>query len=546
MNRHGLGLGTLPEDIVILVMRAAARLDGALNECWKQKLALLAVCRQWRRLALPLVAREVYFMYGSRSDFVRPLAAVSTSAVRVRDEDRTGPLSSNADILGSDAYAQVKKSLWVRVFFGSDPLPALAAMLRTVQGARARWASVQSLTFNMSPQARGARDNLPDPDIPHEQIARFAQQFAEAFPGIRELRIDAPYRNEISRLLYARLTDAYSSQLAKVVCLPPIPCSSICFSNQLTCLEIGPFVDGRLPRAVAGSLVSLTLYTLDASYDWSSFAADGSTGQQPIVFANLKRLWVFFESDRGGSGSSRSMASMPRVEFPVLERLCFGDVCGSARFLETARLPRRMGSLRVRGTYSTFQRLWATTLPRLDNLSLSMTSGGGGKPAEVLGTLSQIIARAKPQFGAAVEIEDREVAVDPAHIAGVQLADLQVAAPTSAETLLAVLGGQPRIRSLSLANFAPGQVPAVVPVAELAAGGAVELAPFATQLESLYIEFRPSLHPAESVLAVAQYVMLRTPSLRRVELRSLPGRSFDAFLQQYRAAYPHLASILVK
>ncbi|KAJ2715070.1 hypothetical protein H4R19_001407, partial [Coemansia spiralis] len=542
MHRYGPGIGVLPEDIVIMVLRSAARPEAPANLRWKQQLPLLAVCRQWRRIALPLVARALYIVYGNQSDILRPL-----SAAPICDADCAGPLSSNMDLLGSDGYAGVKMDLRVRVFFGSNPLPALDAILGAMRRARAQWANIRSLTVNMTAQIHRLRSALPDACAPRRQTTRIARRLAELLPGVRKLQIDGPYRNEFTSPFYGRLAHMFSHQLTEMVCLPPIPATSISFSSQLTCLEIGPGPGAghTIPRAVAGTLMSLTLYSLHPSYGWGSFADGTGAGQQPIVFASLKRLWLFYSHDGGGSKSGEGTAS--RLEFPALEMLHYCNECSSTEFLDVAQLPARMDSVRIRATHSTFQRLCEMGLPRVDDLSLSVLQQpqqeGKCTAVVLFRTLSQLIAQTKPRHGAEILVDDKEVLLDPTHIACPQLSRLRVTAPASAETLLAVIVRFPHLQALTFTNLAPPQVPAEIPVAALAAGDAVGLPPFATRLEALYIEFRPRLYPAEVALAVAQYVMLRTPSLRRVLLRNLPGKMFEAFFQQYRAAYPHLETI---
>ncbi|KAJ2802530.1 hypothetical protein H4R21_002385, partial [Coemansia helicoidea] len=59
-------LCNLPEDILAIVLRWCALDSYDATDSLKRNLPLLAVCRQWRHLAMPLVYSRAFVQYGKQ------------------------------------------------------------------------------------------------------------------------------------------------------------------------------------------------------------------------------------------------------------------------------------------------------------------------------------------------------------------------------------------------------------------------------------------------------------------------------------------------
>ncbi|KAJ1718177.1 hypothetical protein LPJ61_006777, partial [Coemansia biformis] len=373
--------------------------------------------------------------------------------------------------------------LHIRAYFVANPLPVVEKILRRAQKARTRWENVTSLTINMTHRILMEQGPAPAVDVHGERIVQIANMFVDVFPNMRKLKFDAPYKNEHTSPLYGTLANIYSQQLQELVSFPPIPASAISFSSQLTRLEIGPGNQSsyQLPRAVVASLVDLTLYGMRADYNWCDL---DSSSSRPIVFANLKRLWVFYKTGNPAAVSIDTRAPA-RLEFPVLDMLYYSCEDDNLRFLSNARLPTQMSSVRLKGTYKMFQIIHSTTLPRVNDLALTVVRNDGCSASALFGTISQIFEQSKIRFGHEILIDDRSLVLNPTDVVCPRLTKLRITAPTSAETVLAIISRFPCLQELALHNFAPQQIPAEIPADALVNGNAVILAPFATKLNTL-------------------------------------------------------------
>ncbi|KAJ2779738.1 hypothetical protein H4R18_003841 [Coemansia javaensis] len=519
---------------------------------WKQALPVLAVCRQWRRIGVPLVGRHSYIVYGDRSVLVRnPEAAAAAAAASVRARTNLGLLAATG------AYRQVRTELRLRAFYAGEPFDALEAMLAAARQARGRWDNVTSLNINLSPQPRQPHSAQTADEHRARRVAIVAQ-FGAVFPAVAELSIDGPYRNEHTAPLYVALARLYSGQLRALSTLPLVPASTMRFTAALTSLEIGAASGPahRLPRVLAESLEELALYCIPTDYAWT--AHDGDCPGR-VTFGRLRRLWAFYGSWRAVPAEAGAPKAQPPpvLAFPALQTLhCTSDE-GPAPLLGTARLPAAMRRVVVRGPLETLQCALAARLPGADGLTVSLAHSGRCSMDAVAATVNAIFRGARADTRCELLLDERNIEFRPQDIVCPGLARLRVAAPITAAAALAAVRRFPRLESLALTDVVPHPLPAEIPAATtttsvagaddnaLLASGASRptVPPLAPRLEALCLQYQPQLHPPEDMLAVAQYLLLCAPALRRTMLRNMPGHLFAPLFERCQADYPHLGRI---
>ncbi|KAJ2779450.1 hypothetical protein H4R18_004001 [Coemansia javaensis] len=133
------------------------------------------------------------------------------------------------------------------------------------------------------------------------------------------------------------------------------------------------------------------------------------------------------------------------------------------------------------------------------------------------------------------------VPVLPELIMCTSLTYLVVRAPTSLDTMLGLIHRLPRLTSLGLWKLTLDEIQADISVPAPGEGCVVE--PLDTQLKVVSINVNQDQPSWEMVVPVTKYLLLRIPTLARLNADHAPEKPIMDFVQQYSEWYPHLTHI---
>ncbi|KAJ2780637.1 hypothetical protein H4R18_003341 [Coemansia javaensis] len=500
-------IGDLPDDILVLVLgqaHDAERLGASLG--------LVAVCRRWRRVGLPVVYRWAQCGSGSgRASSVELAAAVGCAGLVRR--------------VGVEAH-------------GAAGLRAAAGTL-----GRAGAAGVAELDLAGSD---GAGPEGGDLAAAEERdlllLARAADLLARAAPGVRRLRVGAG----CGRRLGGRVAAAFARRLQALSCAGPIDVPAGCVfaqlrSADLACSGMPP------PRIDPRALRRLRLTGLRPAFAWAPFAAAGGGGGGDDVaeFPALRSLVLEYaparkedddddDDDDGSSDDGGPVAALLPAVAHVRVR-CAADTCAA---LGRARLPAHVDTLDLQLSAAAAQR---AALPRARRTALSV-GRGDAEAAErvvqrIMGGRTTAAAAAPDPDPRAEELKlalaDPRAGVAPDAVRGAGLTHLAVAAPTSIGTVAALIAALPALTSACFTDA----------TLEAAPLDAARDGPLATRLARLTLGFGRCRLLRARIVDAAQYLMLRTPSLVRLTAPQVPRPPLESFVRALAAQYPHLAGI---
>ncbi|KAJ2687696.1 hypothetical protein H4R19_006617 [Coemansia spiralis] len=211
--------------------------------------------------------------------------------------------------------------------------------------------------------------------------------------------------------------------------------------------------------------------------------------------------------------------------------------------LEYAVLPPRMESILIGMRSTTFQQLADVALPATKRLALSVYHRSGGDPSG-LPAINRLLASARGCESLELEIRDDELSVVPESITCTGLTRLSVSGPTSVDTMLALIKKLPKLTGLTFYDLDLRDVQTDISVPEADEDAIVE--PLSTSLRGLAINYDRRRHSPDTGVAVAKYMLFRTPTMTRLIAVQIPNDPVLAFVEAYAPRYPHLSGIALR
>ncbi|KAJ2692225.1 hypothetical protein H4R19_006198, partial [Coemansia spiralis] len=136
----------LPTDILAIVLKwCFSRHEDQAQEL-KLNLPLLAVCRLWRCLAIPVVYRRVFVQYGDE----HPYPGSSDSLEPDLEEPTDAVIKTNLDLVAMVGCVNAVKNVKIDVHCVANPFPRWQAVIEAMRAVAPKW-RVVGLTTTMHP-----------------------------------------------------------------------------------------------------------------------------------------------------------------------------------------------------------------------------------------------------------------------------------------------------------------------------------------------------------------------------------------------------------
>ncbi|KAJ2804194.1 hypothetical protein H4R21_001734 [Coemansia helicoidea] len=302
-------LCNLPADILTIVLKdCLAREEDKVDEL-KSNLPLLAVCRPWRCVAIPLVYDLVFVQYG---DDLNPRSDSITRDPNVEEPTDTAVLT-NLDLVAMVGCAGAVRHFDIEVHFLANPFPGWREVIQRMRAVAAKW-RVMELTLAMHPDFVQFDYRDVDMDKYANDIVEVGDALAALMPDVRHLECGGVKNNPIAHPLYGRVASHYADKLQQLSSGHPLVVPPGCRFMRLKEIDthFGIAGEHQLPPMAGGEMVDMRLLYVPPHHSWESFSTDGDS--QDIEFTNLKQLHVALSL---GITYSRGDAS----GFPAINRI---------------------------------------------------------------------------------------------------------------------------------------------------------------------------------------------------------------------------------
>ncbi|KAJ2713371.1 hypothetical protein H4R19_002289 [Coemansia spiralis] len=477
-------LGDLPEDIQIIILRQCLSDEYDKAQEFTSNLPLLAVCRLWRHLAIPMVYKHAFARYGKRPKFRGDTSTRDPGA----DEPSDVAVKTNLGLIAVVGCVSAVRSLKIEVYCLANPFPGWQDVIQRMR-AVASWWRVVELTVAMNPDSNYFDGRNVD-------MAKYANDIAE-------------------------VGDALAALIPTVQHVPP--------DRQFTKLHdvnisFDRIADYQLPRM-------------------ASAKADSSS--QVIEFAKLKSLYV--SSDEASMENDSAVHHRDghpwELRFPGLQSLYIDCRQGICPLLEYAVLPPHMESIHVDLKSATFQQLADVMLPKAKKVSLIVSQWSGGDPSG-LRAVNRLIESACGSESLGLKIMDDELELGPESITCTSLTRLLVSGQTSMDTMLAFIERLPNLVKLVFYSLDPSDLQTDISVPSADEEAIVE--PLSTSLRELTVGYGRVQYSPDTAVAVAKYALLRVPMLTKLLAARTPEEDVLDFVDAYAPRYPHLYGVQLR
>ncbi|KAJ2802589.1 hypothetical protein H4R21_002357 [Coemansia helicoidea] len=533
-------LCNLPEDILAIVLGwcVGAGYNAAYD--LKDNLPLLAVCRLWRRLAIPLVYNHVFVQFGDDPNHGAGVLPRSLD----EDELTDVAVKTNLDLVAVVGCARAVKRVHIDVHCLVNPFPGWRSVIERMRSVASKWRVVE-LMVAMHPDFTHFDHRSVDLGQYADDIIEVGDALAALMPGVRRLAHDEVYSNPIAWSLYGRLASHYADQLERLCCQQPIAVPLGCKFTRLRGfhMNLNHAANYQLPQVTIGEVANMSLFNGPPNHSWAPFSTDSDSWV--IEFPKLRRLWAAYHTTYVESDVVvRHRDGHPwKLHFPSLENLdihCTQYICP---LLEYAVLPPRMESIYIEMTSTSYLDIANVVLPATKRLTLCVTRARHGGPSG-LPTINRILESARGSESMALLVEDEWLPVTPAIINCAALTHLEVLATTGVDDMLAFIQGLPKLAKLAFRNLDLSDIHADLSNPEADEDTAV--APLSTSLECLAIGHDMERHSPDAAVAVVEYVLLRVPTLAKLTVAQTPERQVTDFVGAYSLRHPHLSGIQLR
>ncbi|KAJ2314802.1 hypothetical protein H4S02_000493 [Coemansia sp. RSA 2611] len=424
-------------DIQHLIFKRAIGDSAANLATWKDRLVLLAVCREWRALALPLAYRQAFIC----SNIYHSHCALAPAEAKP---------STNLDLLQANHGAELVRVLEIELVHTVGLEVFLAHAVRLLQ--RGRWQRVTSLKLRVY----AGSDDARRPGECDPVLAHYARWLRRLLPAVARLAVSGGCGGASAELL-GRVANAYARQLTRLHADVPLALAAKHASAELTHLKLGfsAHASQLLPRIAAQTLVRLELYGLGGAFPWTRFSA-GPHAPHVIRFDNLRCLEVSygaaFADDAHEMRDANSRVPGLELHFPKLQRLRIAQCPPDCVLLAAGRFPEFLAQARIYGSARAVELVERSRLRRMGRLAINVHALDAAAHADFYRATGRLLGAASAQAACASLYVARHVVLAHPELADWgRLTKLLVMSPLEARHMLRLLARLPAL--LSFVSF---------------------------------------------------------------------------------------------
>ncbi|KAJ2751494.1 hypothetical protein GGI19_004445 [Coemansia pectinata] len=539
-------INDLPATIIAHILYKAALTPAKRLSEWKEKLPLLAVCREWVKLAEFFVFDRI---------FVEVSEACTSFDTPIDESTHSAHVSwtSNAELIISRNCILKAKRLTIEMSSHTTLDHLKHIVLGILQLDHVDWLRINTLSITYPSLSC---IHYAEPIDINEQtiadVARVMQYFGRNMRGIAELNLNNPAAKSTEDQVYTNLVSIYGGQLQVLRAWAPVPLVFSHFLRQIAVLEL--YLDSSaarvLPSVCGETLKVLKLDGVPRNFAWHHFRYDMFV--RPIVFRRLTILHLSYNyslkettEDEIQSKTASGAHNCDQLVFPALTQLVI-QKCTPDCDLLYADLPfAELETVRLVGSFDEISHCCRLKLTWVRDLHVEINLSRSEEATKVYAVTNHFFTNICIGRTAILEFNFQRFTLDPEHIRWVNLTMLGVIS-VNYVTICKVIARLP-----NLINFETNRLEfGTATVESLAADeslfiSADPLLAWGEKLASIMItEFDVDCPLAVSACGI-QALILNTGALTELSVPESLESLLNAFTIGYKDSSPHLANISI-
>ncbi|KAJ2779239.1 hypothetical protein GGI15_003942, partial [Coemansia interrupta] len=533
--------------IIEKILRTAIESHGYQSYTWKYKFPFLAICSEWRRLALRMVYRDA---------FADGMLQYNKEA---RPDASTVVFSTNIDLITALGYSRHVRSLFICLEKSRFILPFVREMPRLFAFDRNRWDRVEMLWLNMYQSTMEDNTNIDREDA---EIENMATLIIKHMPHVTKLRLDSSGDPAILGAgVKSRLLGRYALQLNYLKSGCYVVNNIRSFTDELTYLELRinhsslPLMPKVNPRA----LQKLVLIEIPLHFSWSYFATTGNKASNEINFSNLRWLEMFFTAIPEESEQNPIDLEIDRpyqnhnpyaVRFPKLDHLGIVNYSPDAQLSFIAEYPEKMRKISLRYSFVPPKVFASSKISEISILDISMCYAQLDHASEFYGLTNHLL-------GSSIKIEKRsslllsyaEFALDMSQCRWDNITVLRLLSQVSYEALEALTRRMQHLELLAIYELTFSEqtwqrVDDGVSL-DLEEHTMERVTPWKTSVEHLDILSLAYVSCPDVVAMCLKRYMLHVTTLSSLNINGCEAIGLGDFVNMFQPQYPHLSRIML-
>ncbi|KAI9470173.1 hypothetical protein BX667DRAFT_509293 [Coemansia mojavensis] len=503
---------SLPDDIYLMVINKLHAYKKCPSGMFKSNLFLLEISPRFRHLAVPLVYRTVFVIYGKENR-----KASGYLIDKPVDEPVQG-ISTNIELarhIGIDVASKV----YIIISYLGNPLVGFEKVLELLTDVHL---PAKELQLALQPAQFVASSRRADPNDHAQQVSMIVANIMALLPHVTKLSFNGYSSDKMAQVLSGKIAKDYADQLQKLHCMDA---PKAYFANlKDASMDMNRKVKFKSPTLNNEVLEELYMINVSIDMDWSSLVVNGN-----LEFPNLHRLTILYDHTNLQAKQSY------RIVLPKLKSLFIfaSDACP---ILKQAVLPASMNSIDIRIGSRGYRSLKDITLPKAKSVTLRTGLGGDGNGKAVF-YMCQLLGNAQGGQKITLSIVDPAIPVLAENITCTLITNMIIAAPTSTETFLALLGKLPRLSALSLYRARFDDAMEVIPAAS------EPCLPLNQQLKTVQLRYRSAECSAEIMVHALAYLVPRLVNLKNLTAAQVPQDMLFEQLMPLQSQYSHIGNV---
>ncbi|KAJ2715889.1 hypothetical protein H4R19_000950 [Coemansia spiralis] len=539
LQRRGAVLAgaNLPDDILHVVFQCASHDARYTPGKWKASLTLLAVCREWRRVARPLVYKHLCIVCGDDSVLLQQPALDGTIS-----EPTHTPLATNLALTTELGHERLVRDIELTLNYVQSPFMCLRNVVAMLGVGGRRWPGARTLRIRLECNLYVLNQERPAIEHYAADIADAVGSISQLMPSVAALVCHSPENSYIAAPLFGALGSSYAAQATRIVCSNLLAVHDTCTFDRLTRLDIDLAGNTAclLPKVSPLPLVALHLRRVPHSFDWANFAAEDPW--QPIVFARLRTLKLNYQTptqpNEPASPDGHRRAIHGRLEFPRLTSLHIVNLLGRSPILECGVFPGRLDDVVLSCSVGEVYALGSANIPKIGHLSMTLEYQSGEADIDVFAAVNRMAAKADGRVDARVLVMADLTWYSLDSTASRHITTITVLTPLNARALLALLERLPSLTSLTATRMLCGQIPIVTTDTDC-----ISARPLNCSIQDLTLRSYVAELDISRLATLVKHLVVRLPALRNLHAIHVPEAPIKQFVQAAIEHYPHLANV---
>ncbi|KAI9502127.1 hypothetical protein BX070DRAFT_20730 [Coemansia spiralis] len=342
------GFTQLPDSVIVGVAKYVQSVRNKnTSSAWGPLLALLSICRSWRKAILPVVYSKAFIECYSEANSCDTQTGKSYRGCDTDDYTKIKWIT-NIDLLLATNNWCFAKELNIKLEPETLRLRPFISKVSEILDLQNTWDNISSLNMSLYPGFMHSHKLDVTQAFSEANLENAVERLTRCLPNICAILVKGNDKDR-SSVFGGKVVSHYADKLARLQCYESMKLTVSSFSPQLTRLAVdGPaLLSGQFPAVDLEMLESLRLDNLPFYFSWNCFAR--SEAHDQMVFPKLKSLTIQIGENYSNTGYmpfSRKESSIG-ASFPALERLSIVHGSKNCPILDKCAFPNNLSEIRI-------------------------------------------------------------------------------------------------------------------------------------------------------------------------------------------------------